>query len=184
MKGGSGVTLKSTPYAPHRVKIGIKDYQPQQVPTGPPKDSWLLNDVGQVYGPLTWNQLMTMAEGARITPYGQLRNVDWEHWVPVWQYMRIKTPAELEAEALLPSRYDGIFFLGVFLFIAGIIGIIGNPFIGIPLLFVSPVIEYGAVYLESKNKAKAAMRTMGNAIAVFWIILQILISFFFMFVLF
>ena len=181
MKGGSGVTLKSTPYTPHRVKIGIKDYQAPQVPAGPPRDAWYINDMGKLVGPITWSQVMAMAEKAQITPYAQIRNADWEQWAPIWHYVRIKTPGELEAEALIPSRYDGIFFLGVFLFIVGIIGVVVNPFIGIPLLFVSPVIEFGALYLEGKHKAKAAMRTVGNAIAIFWIVLQILVTGFFIF---
>ena len=183
MKGGSRVTLKTTQPAPHRVKIGIKDFQAPQVPAGPPRDAWYLNDMGKLVGPITWGQIVVMAEKAQITPYAQIRNADWQQWAPIWHYVRIKTQGELEAEALIPSRYDAIFFLGVFLFIIGIISIVVNPYIGIPLLFVSPAIEFEAVYWESKHKAKAAMRTVGNAIATFWIVLQVLITGFFIFAL-
>jgi len=181
MKGGSGVTLKSTPYVPYNVKVGIKDSRAQQVPPIPPRDSWFLNDKGQVLGPIAWSQIMEMAVKAQITPYAQLRNADWEHWVPIWHYVRIKTPAELEAEALIPSRYDVIFFIGVFMFLIGLFSLIANPFLGVPLVFASPIIEFGALHLEGKHKAKATMRTFGNAIALFWIILQIVITGFFLF---
>ncbi len=82
----------------------------------------------------------------------------------------------MEIEGLLPSRYDAIFWLGVFIFIFGVIAFIAQPIVGIILLKVSPFIEGDAIHLESKHKGKAITGTFGNVIAIFWMALQIFIT--------
>lgn len=157
------------------MRTGLKG---TQVTSLRPGDKWYLSDMGRIYGPVSWLEIKGLADKAKITPFAQIREESWPQWMPIGYYLRIKTQSDLEIEGLMPSRYDGIFFVGVFVFIVGIVAFIVQPIIGIPLLIISPIIEIVAIHLENKHKGKAITRTLGNAIAIVWIVMQIVITIF------
>ena len=139
--------------------------------------TWFVGDRGQVFGPMSWMDVKKMGDSATVSPYAYVREENWNQWAPITWYFRVRTKSELEMEGLLPSRYDALFWLGTFIFMIGIIVLFTSPLLAIMLLVVSPVIEYFALYLESVNKEKAITRTIGNAIAIVWIVIQIIITF-------
>lgn len=138
--------------------------------------TWFVSDRGLVFGPISWYEVKKMGDSGTVTPYAYIREENWVQWAPITWYFRVKTKSDLEMEGLLPSRYDALFWLGVFVFMMGIILLFALPLIGLILVSVSPIIEFYALYLESKRKEKAITRTIGNAMAIFWIVIQIFIT--------
>ncbi|UCG69513.1 MAG: hypothetical protein JSV09_00370 [Thermoplasmata archaeon] len=134
---------------------------------------WYVADMGRIIGPMPWKDVKSMADKAQVTPYAQIREESWKQWAPIIWYLRVKTKGEMEIEGLIPSRYDAMFYLGVFMFMVGIIGFVIQPVVGILLILLSILVEVKALQLESKHKGKAATRTIGNIIAMLWIVLQI-----------
>jgi hypothetical protein len=141
-------------------------------------NKWYLNDMGKIYGPMSWYEIKGMADRAQVTPYAQIRQENWPQWMPILYYTRVKTPKDLESEGVMPSRYDAIFYVGVFLYVLGVVIFIGQPFIGISLVVLSLIIEFTALYLESKYKRKTVAGSIGNAMAILWIVVQVFIMIF------
>jgi hypothetical protein len=137
---------------------------------------WYVADMGRILGPMPWNHIKIMAEKAQVTPYAQIREEGWQQWAPIIWYLRVKTREELEVEGLIPSRYDAMFYLGVFVFMVGVVAIVIQPIVGILLVLLSLFVEVKALQLETKHKGKATTRTAGNIIAMFWIVLQVVIA--------
>jgi hypothetical protein len=138
--------------------------------------TWFVSDGGRVFGPISWNEVKRMGESGTISPYAFVREENWSQWAPISWYFRVKTKSDLEMEGLLPSRYDALFWLGVSAFMIGIIFLFVSLFVGFLLVSASPIIEFYALYLESKHKEKAITRTIGNAIAILWIVIQVFLT--------
>ena len=160
-------------------RIGLKEGIPKspQIPNVG-EGIWFLSDGNRTFGPLSWYQVKDMADSAYVTPWAQIREVSWPQWAPITMYFRVKTRKELEAEALKPNIYDAIFWIAVFIFVFGVFVGIGNLILGIFLMFLSLPLEIFAIYLESKEKEKVITRTLGNAIAVVWIVAQFFLTLF------
>ena len=150
---------------------------PQQIP-GVGEGRWYVSDMGMMYGPLSWYDVKKMGDSARVSPYAFVKEENWTQWAPITYYFRVKSRTDLEAEGLMPSRYDAMFWLGVFTFLIGIFVMFASLPLGIMIMILSPVIEFYALYLESKHKEKALTRTIGNAFAIIWIVIQVLVTIF------
>jgi hypothetical protein len=50
--------------------------------------------------------------------------------------------------------------------------------LGILIILLSPFIEFYALYLESQHKERAITRSIGNAMAIVWIAIQLLVTIF------
>jgi hypothetical protein len=160
-------------------RIGLKGGipKPPQIPNVG-EGIWFLSDRDRTFGPLSWFQVKDMADSAYVTPWAQIREVSWPQWAPITMYFRVKTRKELEAEALIPNLYDAIFWIAVFIFVLGVLVGIGNPILGIFLMFLSLPLEILAIFLESRQKEKVITRTLGNAIAIVWIVIQFFLTLF------
>ena len=137
---------------------------------------WYVSDMGRIYGPMSWHDVASMVDRAQVTPFAGIRQETWPQWAPITYYFRIKTKTDREVEALIPSRYDALFYLGVFVFFIGVFGFFVMPAMGIVILILSPVIEVLAIYLEIKSKGMTVAGTIGNVIAIFWIVIQIMVT--------
>lgn len=82
----------------------------------------------------------------------------------------------MEVEGLIPSLYDAMFYLGVFMFMVGVVAIVIQPIVGIPLILLSIFVEVKALQLEKQHKGASTTRTIGNIIAWIWIVLQVVIA--------
>jgi hypothetical protein len=150
---------------------------PQQVPAMG-EGTWYVSDMGQTYGPMSWYDVKKMGDSARVTPYAFVKEENWTQWAPITYYFRVRSRTDLEADGLMPSRYDALFWLGVFAFLVGIFVMFASLPLGILIIILSPIIEFYALYLESVHKEKALTRSIGNAMAIIWIVVQLLVSFF------
>ena len=141
-----------------------------------PRAKWYINQDCKVYGPMTWNKLKAKAKSAQVTPFAQIKEENWPRWVPIMYYFRVKTPAEKEAEALLPGENDAMFSLGVFIFIIGIFCFFIVPIIGIFIFIISPIVEWDGIYSDMKSKGMSIVGTLGNAMAISWMIIQVIVT--------
>lgn len=160
-------------------RIGIKGGipKPPQIPNVG-EGRWFVSDGNRNFGPISWNQVKDMADSAHVTPWAQIREESWPQWAPITMYFRVKTQRELEADALKPNLYDAIFWIAVFIFVFGVLVGIGNLILGIFLMFLALPLEIFAIYLEIKEQEKVVIRTLGNAIAIVWIVAQFFLTLF------
>lgn len=160
-------------------RIGLKGgtTRPPQIPNAG-GGRWFVSDGNRTFGPLSWYQVQEMADSAHVSPWAQIREESWPQWVPITMYFRVKTQKELEADALKPNLYDAIFWIAVFVFVFGVFIGIGNLILGVFLMFLSLPLEIFALYLEIKEGKKVVTRTLGNAIAIVWIVAQFFLTLF------
>jgi hypothetical protein len=150
---------------------------PQHIPpTG--QGTWYVSDMGQTFGPMAWHDVKRMGESATVSPYAFVREENWVQWAPITHYFRVRTRSDLEADGLMPSRYDALFWFGVFVFLIGIFVLFASLPLGILIILISPFIEFYALYLESQHKERAITRSIGNAMAIVWIAIQLLVTVF------
>jgi hypothetical protein len=150
---------------------------PQNVP-GIGEGTWYVSDMGQMYGPMSWYDVKKLGDSAAISPYAFVREEKWVQWAPITYYFRVRTRSDLEDEGLMPSRYDALFWFGVFFFLIGIFVLFSSLALGILIILLSPFIEFYALYLESQHKERAITRSIGNAMAIVWIAIQLLVTIF------
>jgi hypothetical protein len=137
---------------------------------------WYVNDQGRVFGPMPWAEIKRLADRSQITPFAQIWEESWPQWMPIGYYLQVKMPGDREVEALIPSRYDAMFYSGMALFIVGIFIFFAVPILGIIFFIFSPIIEFLALYLEIKHKGMTVAGSIGNALAMLWIIIQIVVT--------
>lgn len=104
------------------------------------------------------------------------------YWVPLSNYVKITTPGEEEARALIPSRYDAMVWGSMGVFVLGIIAVIKSIFLGIPVLILSNALAIAGVYLDIKKRKRTTVGTIGNVFAIIWIVIQLLITMFLVYV--
>jgi hypothetical protein len=165
-------------------RIGIKGGVPQspQIPNVG-EGRWYVSDMGRTYGPLSWYLVQELSDSARVSPWAQIREESWHQWVPITMYFRVKTQRELEADALKPNVYDAIFWIAVFIFVFGVVMSISIFVLGVFLMFLSLPLEVLAIYLETKDNKKIVTRTLGNAIAILWMVVQFFLTMFIIYIL-
>lgn len=139
-------------------------------------DNWLILDGDKNYGPLSWNDVVAMVNNKQLTRTAKIKNYNWPNWAPITAYFHATQLVDTEAMGLVPSRYDAIFCGGIGLFFIGFFGIFINIILAIIFFIISPIIEVYAIYLERKNRPKAATSTLGNICAGGWIIVQLIVT--------
>jgi hypothetical protein len=128
---------------------------------------------------MSWHDVMRMTARGDVSHFAQVREQNWHQWMPIGMYFPIKTRQQIEAEALMPSRYDALISFGVIVYFIGMVMLFNNPILGLIIVLVSTIMEIFAICFETINKQKAVARSLGNAIVIVWIVLQILIAGFF-----
>jgi len=162
-------------------KIGLKKIR---TPNNDKKEKWYLSEVGRIYGPMSYDELAELTNRAMVSRFAYVMREGNTQWIPIGYYFRIKTPHDLELDAIKLSVYDAMFFVGGALFIAGVVVFMAQSILAFPLLLSSVFIELVAIYLERIFRGKALLRTIGNAIALFWILIQIILTMFFLILVF
>lgn len=146
----------------------------------PPKsDSWMLSDRGKTTGPYTWDQLIYKANMREVTDKAEIKEDSWDSWFPATQYIHPSLLRNSEELALIPNRYDAMFYGGIGIFCLAAIILIISPILGIALSVISVIIEIKAIQLGVKAYGKTKVGTLGNVFAGCWIVLQILATVFF-----
>lgn len=139
----------------------------------PKTDSWMLSDRGKITGPYTWDQLIYKANMREVTDKADIKEDSWENWSPVTQFIHPSILLNSEEQALIPNRYDAMFYGGIGIFIFAVFLIFVSPPLGIGFSIISIIIEIKAIQLGVKAYGKTKVGTMGNIFAGCWIVLQI-----------
>ena len=155
--------------------IGLKGGMPQPEIPMAGEGRWYISDGEGVLGPISWDKVKQLANSAQVSHEAQIRKEKWPLWSPITLYFRVKTRKEYEREALKPDHYDAMLAIFVFIFLVGALIVRVEIVLGIVLMFVSLLTEIFILGLETKQKKKALNRTIGNAIALVWIVIQFLL---------
>jgi len=141
---------------------------------------WLLYQKGMQSGPYTWEELILKAHGKGILSDAMIRRDYDLGWYPASQFIHPSLLYDVELQGILPSKYDLFFYSGVGLFILGFTLFLFTMWLGIPFLLASPVVEIYALVEEKKNRPKSFFGTIGTVFASIWIIIQLIVTSFFM----
>ena len=139
----------------------------------------MLSDRNEISGPYTWDQLIYKANMREVTDKAEIKEDSWDDWFPATQYIHPSLLLNSEEQALIPNRYDAMFYGGIGIFCLAAILLIISPIIGIILSVLSVIIEIKAIQLGNKVYGKTKVGTLGNIFAGCWIFLQILVTAFF-----
>ena len=146
-------------------------------------DRWWVSDQGKVHGPYTWRHLTSLVIHKKFSNKSSIKNDTWPYWQPTWQSFHPQHLFDAETVGMMPDRYDALFTLGVFLFIFGIFQLMVNSFMGAIMMMLSTCMEVAAVVFGRMAKPKSVSATIGNVMAVLWIIFQVIVALFIFFAL-
>lgn len=118
----------------------------------PRKNEWLVLDKGQRYGPVGWDTILQWVKEERLSPESYVWKEGMNYWVPLTNYVKIRTRGEEEARALIPSRYDAMVWGGAGLFFVSVLVFVINIFAGLPLLVIANILPIAGVYLDFKKE--------------------------------
>lgn len=141
------------------------------------RDRWYVYDKKTQYGPYPWQKILKIAYDRKLTTSAKVKHENGRYWEPIRYHIPTAHLVDPELEDLIPSKYDGIFIIGVFIFIAGFLGMTLDP-IFLLLVIISTIIEIIAISLAIKKTSKSFVGTLGNIFAILWIIVQIGVTLF------
>ena len=136
----------------------------------------MLSDRNEISGPYTWNQLIYKANMREITDKAEIKEHSWNSWLPVTNYIHPGLLRDSEELALIPNRYDAMFFGGVGLFCLAAIMILISPILAIGLSIISIIIEIKSIQLGVKAHGNTKVGTFGNILAGCWIAMQMFLT--------
>ncbi|MDO9538019.1 MAG: GYF domain-containing protein [Thermoplasmata archaeon] len=139
-------------------------------------NSWKISDRGKVSGPYTWDQLVQKASQKELSNKATIKEESWKDWQPASIYIHPAWLYDAELNALIPNKYDAMFFGGVLLFMLAVLVTIAIPVLGIILIALSIYIELKSLQLDKIQRGKTSLGTLGNLFAGCWIGAQIFVS--------
>jgi len=140
----------------------------------PNADRWHILDDDNSLGPMSWQEAMHMAHSKRLTTKALIRNEEGMPWTPITYFVYPGYLINVESEGLMPGKWDLLFYGGLGLFLVGIFVVFVNVALFALILILSCLIESYAVYMDTKTKRRSASGTIGNVMAIGWIIVQVL----------